>query len=394
MEFRESPSQAQLRGEIRTYLSEMMTPERKLRLLREGEGSPLFLELVRQMGRDGWLGLGWPVEYGGRGLGATEQYIFFDEAMRARAPINFVTISTVGPTLIQYGTDQQKKTFLPAILAGDVQFSIGYSEPEAGTDLASLRTIAVRDGDEYVVNGSKIFTSRAQVADYIWLAVRTDPDAPKHKGISILMVPTDQPGFSLTELPTVGGLTTTSTYYDNVRVPVENLVGRENEGWRLITSQLNHERVGMAAFSGLTARLYEDVVAWATSTPDGDGMISDAPWVRAELAAAYARLEAMRLLNWKMACKMAAGEVTAADSSAAKIFGTEASLDVFRGLLNIVGATSYLPLDSPGAFLHGDLELAAREANIKTFGGGTNEIQREIVAWAGLGMARDTGGVR
>ena len=214
----------------------------------------------RQIGKDGWLGIGWPTEFGGQGRPATDQFIFFDETRRAGAPFPFVTVNTVGPTIMRYGTDEQKSFFLPKILVGDVNFAIGYTEPEAGTDLASLRTRAMRDGDEYVVNGAKIFTSGADNADYVWLAVRTDPDVPKHKGISILCVPTSSPGFEWSIINTVGGLTTTQTFYDNVHVPVANRVGEENEGWRMITTQLNHERVGLAAWSGLSISLYEDVV--------------------------------------------------------------------------------------------------------------------------------------
>ncbi len=197
------------------------------------------------MGADGWLGIGWPVEVGGRARPAIEQYIFFDEVQRAGFPIPFLTLCTVGPTLMKYGTEEQRAKMLPAILRGELHFAIGYSEPEAGTDLASLKTRAVRDGDDYVIHGQKVFTSLAEYADYIWLAVRTDPDAPKHKGISILMVDTRLPGFSLTPIHTLGGNRTNATYYDGVRVPVSMRVGRENEGWKLITTQLNHERVAL-----------------------------------------------------------------------------------------------------------------------------------------------------
>jgi 3-oxocholest-4-en-26-oyl-CoA dehydrogenase alpha subunit len=394
MDFLETPEQQALRAEIRAYLAAMVTPEVRAQLQREGEGSPLFLDLVRRMGHDGWLGIGWPAEYGGRGLGPVEEYIFFDEIKRAGAPVNFVTLSTVGPTLIRYGTDDQKRRFLPAILRGELQVSIGYTEPDAGTDLASLRTRAVREGDHYVVNGAKIFTTRAQVADYIWLACRTDPDLPKHKGISVLMVPTDQPGFSWTPITTVGGTTTTATYYENVIVPAANLIGAENGGWRLMTSQLNRERVGQASFVGLADRLFEEVVAWTKAAgPDGRRPI-DERWVRVDLARVAATLRAIRLFNLEMASNMSRGEVTAADASATKVFGTESTVEAYRIMLGVLGDLSYLPAGSPGSQLGGELEHAARESQINTFGGGTNDMQREIIAWTGLGMKRDTGGIR
>ncbi len=387
-----TPEQASLRQELRAYFEAMMTPEVRAELSQGGEGGTLFRTLVRQMGSDGLLGIGWPTEVGGQGRPATDQFIFFDEVQRAGAPFPFVTVNTVGPTLMRYGSDEQKAFFLPRILAGELNVAIGYTEPEAGTDLASLRTRAVRDGDEYVINGAKVFTSGANQADYVWLACRTDAEAPKHRGISILLVPTDAPGFSWTPIVTVGDSVTTATFYDNVRVPHTALVGPENEGWRMITNQLNHERVGLAALGGLAQRLFEDVLAWSRSAPSapspGAAPMIDVGWVQLDLARCHAKLEAMKLLNWKIAAAAASGELGAADSSAVKVFGTETMIEVYRLLLGVVGAAGYLRAGSPGAVLHGQLERAARAAQINTFGGGVNDVQREIVAAAGLKMAR------
>ena len=327
----ESPEQQQLRAELRQYYRELLTDEVRAGLAEGGEGGEAWSQVVRQIGKDGWLGIGWPTEFGGQGRPATDQFIFFDETRRAGAPFPFVTINTVGPTIMRFGTDEQKSFFLPQILAGELNFAIGYTEPEAGTDLASLRTRAVRDGDEYVVNGAKIFTSGADQADYVWLAVRTDPEVPKHKGISILCVPTASPGFEWSIIHTVGGLTTTQTFYDNVHVPVTNRVGDENEGWRMITTQLNHERVGLAAWSGLAISLYEDIVDWAAAqrTDDGKTLI-DQGWVQMDLAKCHAELQAMWLLNWRMAVHVADGELTGAESSSIKVFGTERIIEVTR----------------------------------------------------------------
>jgi len=385
----ETPEQLALRHELRAYYAELMTEEVRAQVGDAGEGGEFWRHVVRRIGKDGWLGIGWPREFGGQGRPPTDQYIFFDETRRAGAPFPFVTVNTVGPTIMRYGSNEQKALFLPAILSGDVNFAIGYTEPESGTDLASLRTRAVRDGDEYLVNGAKVFTSGADNADYVWLAVRTDPEAAKHKGISILCVPTDSPGFSWSPIMTVGGTSTTATYYADVRVPVSNRVGEQNEGWRMITTQLNHERVGLAAWSGFAAQLWDEVAAWAAGAPDGDGgAVLDRPWVRADLARCRAELEAMRLLNWRMACALAAEELQPADSSAVKVFGVERSIEIYRRLLGIVGAAGYLAPEAPGAALRGRLERAARGAQINTFGGGVNEVQREIVAMAGLGMTR------
>ncbi|HLN15790.1 MAG TPA: acyl-CoA dehydrogenase family protein [Acidimicrobiales bacterium] len=385
----ETPDQLRLRQELREYYAELLTPEVREGLSSGGEGGEHWRQVVRRIGKDGWLGIGWPTEYGGQGRPATDQFIFFDETRQAGAPFPFVTVNTVGPTLMRFGSEEQKSTMLPKIVSGELNFAIGYTEPSAGTDLASLQTRAVRDGDEYVVNGNKVFTSGADMADMIWLAVRTDPEAPKHKGISILCVPTDSPGFEWSLIRTVGGLTTTATYYRDVRVPVANRVGAENEGWAMITTQLNHERIGLAAWAGLLQRLYDDVVAWAAAEDDGDGAkVIDQAWVQLDLARVRCELEAMRLLNWRMATAVAEGRVSPAESSAVKVFGTERTVEAFHVLLGILGAVGYLPPGSPGAFLGGRLEASARQAQINTFGGGVNEVQREIVATAGLGLHR------
>ncbi|MGH9030330.1 MAG: acyl-CoA dehydrogenase family protein [Acidimicrobiales bacterium] len=384
MFFEETPEQLALRRDLRAYYAELLTDDVRVGIGEVGEGGEMWRQIVRRIGKDGWLGVGWPTEYGGQGRPVTDQFIFFDETRRAGAPFPFVTINTVGPTIMRYGSDEQKSFFLPGILSGEINFAIGYTEPEAGTDLASLRTRAVRDGDEYIVNGAKIFTSGAELADYVWLATRTDPDAPKHKGISILCVPTESPGFSYSMITTLAGATTTATYYTDVRVPAANRVGAENEGWRMITTQLNHERVGLAAFSGFAAKMFEEVAVWAAERP---GLL-DLPWVQADLARCKAQLDAMYLLNWRMASAVGTGDVNPAQSSAVKVFGVERSIDVYRRLLGIVGAGGYLAPGSPGAALEGRLERTARHAQINTFGGGVNEIQREIVATAGLGMTR------
>jgi alkylation response protein AidB-like acyl-CoA dehydrogenase len=385
----ETPEQLALRQELRAYYADLLTDEVRAGIGEVGEGGEQWRQVVRQIGKDGWLGIGWPAEFGGQGRPATDQFIFFDETRRAGAPFPFVTINTVGPTIMRFGTDEQKSYFLPGILSGEINFAIGYTEPEAGTDLASLRTRAVLDGDEYVVNGAKIFTSGADMADYVWLAVRTDPEAPKHKGISILCLRTDQPGFSCSPIVTVAGQTTTASYYSDCRVPVSMRVGGENEGWRMITTQLNHERVGLAAWSGFAGKLWDETARWAAQTVTVDGaVVADLPWVRTDLARTRAQLEAMRLLNWRMAVAVARDEVTPADSSASKVFGVETSIQIYRALLGIVGAAGYLSPGSPGAALRGELERTARHAQINTFGGGVNEIQREIVATAGLGMVR------
>ncbi|MEU6193837.1 acyl-CoA dehydrogenase family protein [Streptomyces sp. NPDC047061] len=345
--------------------------------------------LLRRIGADGLLGLGWPVEYGGQGRGADEQFVFFDEAYRAGAPVSMVTLNTVGPTLMKYGSEEQKARFLPGILRGDLVFAIGYSEPSAGTDLAALRTRAVRDGDGWRIDGQKIFTSGAQHADWIWLACRTDPEAPRHRGISILLVPTGDPGFSWTPIETVGGQITTATYYDGVQVPAGNLVGTEHDGWSLITNQLNHERVALAA-TGMQAEDFYAAALTAARTPDpvtGRRRV-DEPWIRFRLAEAHARLAANRLLSWRLVGDAGAGRVAPAEASGVKFAGTESAVATYRMCQEIVGEAALVRSGSPGAFGNGELERLNRAAQINTFGGGVSEVQREIVATMRLGMRR------
>jgi alkylation response protein AidB-like acyl-CoA dehydrogenase len=348
---------------------------------------PAYKHFIRRMGEDRWLGLGWPIEYGGQARGPIDQMIFVEESHWAGVPLPLLTLNSVGPTLMALGTDEQKQRILPGILRGEVHFAIGYTEPTAGTDLASLQTRAARDGDEYVITGEKLYTSAIQYADYVWLAARTDPALPKHKGLSVFIVPTDAPGFHWTPLRTTAGEFTSSTFYDEVRVPVANLVGEENQGWKLITNQLNHERVAICPVSGILRSIAE-VVEWARKERLADGgRVIDREWVQVHLARVEARAEYLKLLNWKVAWASDKG-LNPADASATKVFGTEFALEAYRLLLEIVGQAGYLPEGSPGAVLRGQLERSSRSQTIFTFGGGTNEVQRDIIAMVGLGMPR------
>ena len=382
--------QTTLRDELRAYFTGLNSPTERDAMLTDRHGT-VYREVVRRMGRDGWLGVGWPTEYGGRGLGQVEQQIFANEAARADVPLPAVTLQTVGPTLQAHGTAEQKEFFLPKILAGEVHFAIGYTEPEAGTDLAALRTRAVRvkgdeaGGDGYVVNGEKIFTSGGHDADYVWLACRTDPDAPRHKGISILIVDTTDPGYSWTPIITLDGAHhVNATYYADVRVPVTRRVGAENSGWRLITTQLNHERV-MLGLAGKLAALHDRVRDWAAARTGPDGRpLLDRPDVRRALGAAYASLRVNELLNWQVAV---ADTVDVADASVTKVYSS-VRLQRLGQLLEEVVARHGDPAEEKTAQLRHWLDIQAKRNTVLTFGGGVNEIQRELIATAGLGLPR------
>jgi alkylation response protein AidB-like acyl-CoA dehydrogenase len=385
-----TPEQRALQQELRSYFTNLMTPEVKARIRGSEETENKdYKDLIRQIGTDGWLGVGWPKEYGGKDFTAIENYIFFNEAQAAQCPIPFLTTNTVGPTIRTFGNQKQKDYFCTKILQGDLHFSIGYSEPEAGTDLASLKTRAVLDGDEWVINGQKLYTSLAYNADWIWLAARTDPDAPAHKGITMFLVPTSSPGFKIVPYITMGAANTTATYYDNVRIPKENVVGEVNGGWNLITSQLNHERVSLCASGGIM-NLVTEAIAWAKSEtlPDGRRVI-DQEWVQVKLAECRARVRFLDLINWKVAFNSTKGTLNPADASSVKVFGSESMHTIYKLLTEVFGATGHLRPGSPGAILAGRVEENYRGCWVLTFGGGTNEIQRDIIGMAGLHLPRE-----
>jgi alkylation response protein AidB-like acyl-CoA dehydrogenase len=384
-----TPGQRALRAELRPYFAKLMSPDRRSALEsdREEYGDGLvYKEIVRELGRDGWLAIGWPEEFGGQARTMLDQLVFTDEAAVAGVPVPFLTVNTIGPTIMRFGTPEQKAFYLPKIAAGELHFSIGYSEPEAGTDLASLRTRATRDGDDYVINGQKMWTSLIEYADYVWLAARTDPGARKHKGLSVFIVPTSAAGFSWTKVRTVAGVGTSATYYDDVRVPATSRVAEENAGWPLITNQLNRERVALTSAAPVREALRQ-VRAFASTVtqPDGKRLI-DHEWVQVHLARVHAQAEYLKLLNWKIAWTAAENELGPAEASATKVFGTEFAIEAYRLLMEVVGAGAVVRMGSPGSVLRGRLERMHRSALILTFGGGTNEVQRDIIAATALGL--------
>ena len=385
-----TPEQRAFRDELRATFDRLITPyrdelEQELRTRSEG-GGPVYRGILEALGREGWLGIGWPREVGGQGRGPIEQYLFTEEIQRTGFPLPFLTLNTVGPTILRFGSAEQKERFLPPILRGQLQVAIGYSEAEAGTDLAGLKTRAERHADGWRINGAKMWTSLADHADYIWLAARTDPKAPKHRGISIFMVPTASPGFKCTPILTIGGVRTNATYYEDVVVPADHLIGVENHGWSLITGQLNEERVSLSNYSGLE-ELLEDAIRWAREAKLVDGRrVIDQPWVQSNLARVHAKLQALRLMNYKLAWSAQQRVVHPADASAVKVFGSEFYVEAYRALLECMGALGTVQDGSPGAILRGRVERNYRNTLILTFGGGTNEIQRDIIAMTALGM--------
>lgn len=391
MQIEFSAEQKALQQEIKRYLDQLFTPELTAELAAAGAeegGGPEFRKALRKLGEDGYISMSWPKELGGNEASAIDQYIFTEEIIRTGFPYPFLTTEACGPVMAQHASELVRETVVKGILRGEVVVAIGYSEPGAGTDLAALQTKAVRDGDEWVINGQKIWTSLAEYSDYVWLAARTDADAPKHKGITMFVVPTDAVGFSMSPIWTLGSVRTNATFYENIRLKDEWRVGEVNQGWKLITGQLNRERLSLVTH-GQAEELYLRVARWAATTQTANGeAIIDRGWVRSNLAKVRVGLEALKLVCWKQAWAMDKGTLQMADASVAKVYGTEFFLENYRLLMEIVGQASTLRRDEHSDALMGALEHRYRTGSILTFGGGTNEVQREIIAGAGLWMPR------
>ncbi|NLE18166.1 MAG: acyl-CoA dehydrogenase [Propioniciclava sp.] len=381
-----TPAQRALQAELREYFSTLISPEEAADIGTTRHGKT-YEEIIKRMGRDGWLGVGWPTEYGGKGFGHIEQQIFTNEATRADVPLPSVTLQTVGPTLQKYGTDVQKKKFLPGILEGTVHFAIGYSEPDAGTDLASLRTTAKKDeatGD-WIINGQKMWTTGGHHADYIWLAARTGTPDSRHRGLTIFIVDTSDPGFSFTPIITCDGAHhVNATYYSDVRVPADMVVGEVDGGWKMLTTQLNHERV-MLAPSGRPGGYYDELVEWARGTgPDGVRHL-DRPEVRDGLAEIFAIVRLNELLNWQVSAM--GDNPSMGDSAASKVFSTEKIQHVGRIAEELLGRFGD-PTDPATAKLQRWFDMMNKRNVVITFGGGVNEVMRELTCMGGLGMPR------
>ena len=386
-----NPKQAKLKAKLQEYFEGVMTTALKAELNDpkhfEG-GGPEFKNAMQTMGADGWIGLSWKKELGGKELSPMEQYIFVETVMRTGFPFPFLTTESVGPMIAENGSDWAKEEIATKILQGKLIFAIGYSEPNSGTDLASLKTKAIKEKDGYLINGQKMWTSLANFSDYIWLATRTDFEVKNHKGISIFIVPTDDQGFSMSEINTLGDVRTNATFYDNILVPDSYLVGKLNEGWSLITSQLNLERLALVNH-GPVEELYNNVLSLAHQTKiNKDRYLTDLSWVKHNLAQVYSGIEALKLICWKQTWIMESDQLNMAEASVAKVYGSEFFIEAYRLLMEIMGELSLLKNESELSILNAKLERMYRTASILTFGGGTNEVQRDIIAMAGLLMPR------
>src|SRR5579885_2939733 len=352
MRFELTAEQAAWREEVRAFLREHLTPEVEAELAEggsEGRG-PLAREFIRKLGARGWWGVAWPKELGGLGRSACEQYIFIEELEYAFAPSLHLTVTSVAPTILRVGSEAQKREWIPRILRGEVDFAIGYSEPEAGTDLASLQTRAVEDGDTWVIDGQKIWNTGAAHATHEWLACRTEPAAPRHRGISLFIVPLDAPGITIQSLATGGGFPTYQVFFDGVRVPRANLIGERGRGWEYMTMALDFERVAMGSVGG-PRRLLDDLVACCRATVIGGRPLADDPVVRAALAELDMEVEAARLLGWLNAWTVDQGRVPVREASMVKVASSEVRqkvCDVGLRLLGLYGLVGEGPCAARG----------------------------------------------
>ena len=389
MEFGWEQEHDDFRHEVRAFVGEHRTPELVAELEAPGaEGGgrgPEAQQFRKALNEAGYTTMAWPEEYGGQGKGAFYTYILVEELGYWGLPFDTMSIMSVGATIMSFGTEQQKQEWLPKIQSGEMTFALGYTEPNAGTDLASLQTRAIRDGDDYVLNGQKIYTSSAHVSTHVWLAARTDPDAPKHRGISMFVIPMTTPGITVRPLWTMGDGRTNETFWEDVRIPADSLVGEENRGWYMAANALDLERVVIGPVAP-SRRRWDRLIDYLKAERED---LLDDPYVRTQVAETRMDVEITRALAVTNAAIIANGGVPTMQASAGKVWVSEAAhrmtslgMDLFGGFGGIQGESE------EDTVAEGRFEAEFRSTPVTRFGGGTNDIQRRIIATRGLGLPR------
>ena len=389
MRYAYTPEQVAWRDEVRAFVRRHVTPSLAAEMRQagnEGDG-PLAREFHRRLFDKGWWGIGWPKEFGGLGKSAIDQFIFVEEMETAGAPAMQLTIRSVAPTILRAGSEEQKARWLPPILRGELEFAVAYSEPDAGTDLAALKTRAVLDGDHWVINGQKMWNTGAHTATHNWVAVRTEPEAPKHRGISMMIVPMDAPGITVQPLWTWSGIRTNAVFLEDVRVPKDHLVGERGMGFYYAMMALDFERI-MIGSVGLLLRLLGELKDFVRRTKREGAPLGSVPWVRRALADLEMRVEVGRQIGLLNAWLTDQGVVPTKEGSIAKVYVSELNAHLASVGMEIIGLAGQLAPDDPAAPLHGRLQWLYTTAPLQRFGGGTNEIQRCIIAQRGLGLPR------
>ncbi|MGE0599429.1 MAG: acyl-CoA dehydrogenase family protein [Dehalococcoidia bacterium] len=393
MEFRDTPEEAAFRTEVRGFIQSALPSNLKNVSAFEEPDEEEQRQALRDwriaVGKKGWTAPHWPKEYGGAGMSVTEQFVYSEEMANARAPqVGGSGVAMLGPVLIRYGTEEQQKEHLPRITSGEVQWCQGYSEPGSGSDLASLQTRAIRDGDDFVINGQKIWTSGAHRADWMFLLARTDPDAPKHRGISMLLMDMKSPGVSVQPLITMGGdHVFNQEFFDNVRVPAKNIVGEENRGWYVGAALLDFERSNIAGAIG-HKHFVNDIVALAKSAPAGSPIASRLKRVRTELADRAVEAEIARLISYRLITIQKRGGVPNYEASMNKNYGAELGQRIATTGMHLLGMMGGLNHNSPKALLKGRINHAYLTTVASTIAAGTSEVNRNVIATRGLGLPR------
>ncbi len=382
MEFKFTEAQEKLRKELREFCEEPRTQEILKELEEKGDlYNAHSWELYKKMVEKGWLGMQWPKEYGGHGLSFDETAIFSEATAYYRIPMmGYALTSILGNALIHFGSEEQKKEYVPRMAAGEILFCLLYSEANAGSDLASMQTRAVEDEGDYVINGTKIFTSLGHISHYGFIAARTDPDVPKHKGISLFIVPMDAPGISINPMLTMGEGRVNEIAFEDVRVPQNNMVGEKNKGWRLLNKALAVERSGLGFVAG-AQRGFEDILNYVREK----GLGKD-PVIRQKLARLATEIEVAHLLAWRVVSLQSKGLVPDSEASMSKLYGTELIQRVANTGMEITGLSGLLKGNSKWAPLEGKMESAYRSSRFVTIAAGTSEIMRLIISFRGLGL--------
>lgn len=395
MDFRFTEEQEALRKEVRRFLEVELTPELRSELedwafvrVPDGGLGPRACEFFRQLGARGWLGMRWPTEYGGQGRPFMDEFIVGEELARGGWLFSATAVRNVGPAILHHGTEELKREYLPRIARGEIHFALGYTEPQAGTDLAALEIRAAEDGDDYIINGQKVFNTGGHYADYHWLAARTDRHAPRHRGISMFIVDLKSPGIAVRPLRTLAGGRTNEVFYDDVRVPRRNMVGEKNRGWYIMTTALNYERLTLLSFSELWGTL-EELVQYARETQRNGLPLAKDPLVRHKLAEMAVELEAGRVLAYRAAWMLDKGIDPRYEASIVKVLVTELAKQLANTGMQILGLCGLVQKGSRWAALGGRIEQAYRATVMPTFGAGSNEILRNMIAISGLGLPRE-----
>ena len=400
MDFSFTPEEESFRTELRTWLRTALPAgwgETVFEPEDEDERAMFRLAWEKKLFAGGWSGINWPKEYGGRGATLVERAIFAEEMARAGAPegLNIIGHNLVGSTLLRHGTEEQKRRFLPPIISSDEVWCQGFSEPNAGSDLASVRTRAERRGDKFIVNGQKIWTSFAQYSQWCFALVRTDPDAPKHKGLSFLLIDMKSPGISIRPLRQISGESEfNETFFDDVEVPVENVVGDVNDGWRIAMTTLAYER-GPEDGLGRQVRFKQELdqlISSLSALDRGNSKAIDHPDVRQKLGQSIIEVEVMRLNSLRTFSKYLNGEERGADASVIKLYWSHAAQRMYEAAMDAIGPTAPLVAGDPHTAAGGRFQLSYLQSKAFTIYSGSSEIQRNIIGERMLGLPRS--GVR